>query len=289
MLFSQELEQAYIEFEAAGAEKIEIGKTVLGNPIYAFAVGRGDPKIIVQYAIHAREFITYYLAYRQLLDTAKTLPYGSGTVYFIPAVNIDGITLILDGISAIPYEYRPLLNSLCPDGDFSLFKANIRGVDLNVNFDARWGTGSQNIFTPAPANFIGYTPNSEPETRALVDFTRKIRPHLTVSYHSKGEVIYYDFHQPLSIRSSHRKIARVASKSTSYPIRKTGNSAGGYKDWCISALKIPALTIEVGEDTLTHPILPINLPAIYQKNAKVIINLLDYLRVILYNNDKIKI
>ena len=289
MLFSQELKLAYMEFEQAGAEKIEIGKTVLGNSIYAFAVGCGDPKIIVQYAIHAREFITYYLAYRQLLETARTLPYGCGTVYFVPVVNIDGISLILDGITAVPPQYRSLLNAICPNGDFSQFKANIRGVDLNVNFDARWGTGSQNVFVPDIANFVGYAPNSEPETRALVDFTRKTRPNLTISYHSKGEVIYYDFHQPPFVRFSHRKIAQIASESTSYPIRKTGKSAGGYKDWCISALKIPALTIEVGEDTLTHPILPANLPAIYQKNAKVIINLLDYLRVILYNNDKIKI
>lgn len=285
MSFISDYKQKMLEFERAGAEKIEIGKTVLGYPIYAFAVGCGRPKIIVQYAIHAREYITYYLACEQLMDTARLLPHGCGTVYFIPAVNIDGISLVLDGLGVIPQSYHTLLNSICPSGDFGLFKANVRGVDLNVNFDARWGTGSQNVFTPDSANFVGFAPNSEPETQALTSFTRKICPDLTISYHSKGEVIYYDFHQPLSMRKKHKKIAKIASKSTTYPIKLTGNSAGGYKDWCISTLHIPALTIEVGSENLAHPITLQNLPDIYQKNANLIINLLDYLGVILYNKD----
>lgn len=277
------LELSYREFELAGAEKIKIGETVLGTPIYAFAVGCGDPKIIVQYAIHAREFITFYLAKAQILDTAKRLEKGRGTVYFVPIVNIDGVMLVLDGLNAIPSKFQPLLNSLCPNGDFSQFKANIRGVDLNVNFDARWGTGRQNVFVPSSANFVGYEPESEPETRALVNFTSKIRPDLTISYHSKGEVIYYGFFEPLYLRRKFHKIAKVASKATGYRLIRTRNSAGGYKDWCISALAIPALTIEVGADNLAHPIKESDLPDIYQKNAKVITNLLDYLGVILYN------
>ncbi len=283
MTFREELNQSYIEFELAGAEKIAIGKTVLGDTIFAFAVGCGDPKIIVQYGIHAREYITYFLAKRQIVDTCKNLKAGCGTVYFVPAVNIDGISLVLDGLKAIPPKFHPLLNSLSNDGDFSQFKANIRGVDLNVNFDARWGTGKHNKFLPAQANFVGEFPNSEPEVQALINFTTKIQPDLTLSYHSKGEVIYYGFFEPLATRLTHRKIAKVVGSATGYRIIRTKNSAGGYKDWCIAKLKIPALTIEIGAENLVHPITQEFLPAIYQKNANVIFNLLDYLRVILYN------
>ncbi len=283
MTFGEELEQSYLEFESAGAEKIAIGKTVLGDTIYSFAVGCGAPKIIVQYGIHAREYITFYLAKRQILDTIKGLEAGCGTVYFVPVVNIDGVRLVLDGLQAISPEFHPLLNSLCQDGDFSQFKANIRGVDLNVNFDAKWGTGLLNEFEPRQANFVGEFPHSEPEVLALVNFTTKIQPDLTISYHSKGEVIYYGFFEPLRARRTHRKFAKIVQKTTGYRIIRTKNSAGGYKDWCINKLKIPALTIEVGAENLVHPITKEFLPDIYQKNAKVIFNLLDYLRVILYN------
>lgn len=282
-MFLEELENDYREFVMRGAEKIKIGQTVLGRPIFAFVVGCGDPKIIVQYAIHAREYITYYLARRQIFDCLATLWHGQGTVYFVPVVNIDGVSLVLDGLSGVPDEYHPLLHNLCPNGDFGLYKANIRGVDLNVNFDARWGSGSKNVFVPSAQNFVGYAPHSEPEVRALADFTQSLCPNLTISYHSKGEVIYYDFHQTLIPRLRHHRLARVASEATGYSLARTKRSAGGYKDWCISALKVPALTIEVGSDTLSHPISPHFLPQIYQKNATLLSNLLDYLRGILYN------
>ena len=276
--FGQELERDYQLFEQAGAEKICIGRTVLGRPIFAFAVGCGSPKILVQYAIHAREYITYYLAKRHIFDTASSLAIGAGTVYFVPIVNIDGVSLVLDGKSAVPPEYHALLDEICPDGDFGSWKANIRGVDLNVNFDARWGTGSQNIHTPSSANFVGYGAHSEPEVRALADFTQSLCLDMTVSYHSKGEVIFYDFHQPPITKAKHYALARVASRATGYKIKKTGNSAGGYKDWCIAALHIPALTIEVGSDSLTHPIAPSHLEPIYQQNRTVILDLLTHLR-----------
>jgi len=277
MSFLQDLEHDYRDFERAGAEKIEIGRTVLGNTIYAFFVGCGEPKIIVQYAIHAREFITYYLARAQIMDALKNLSTGAGTICFVPIVNIDGVALVLDGLDSAFGPYVPMLKHLVPSGDFSLYKANIRGVDLNVNFDARWGTGKQNVSSPGSANFIGEYPNSEPETLSLIELTQKFRPNLTVSYHSKGEVIYYDFHQSFFNRIRDYHIARVASRATGYKLAKTGASAGGYKDWCILKHKIPALTIEVGSDTLAHPIGLDKLPSIYQKNAKVLFNLLDYL------------
>ena len=77
--------------------------------------------------------------------------------------------------------------------DFSLWKANARGVDLKVNFDAKWGPGKQNVRYPASANYIGSMPFSEPETRALAEFTKEVKPDATISYHTKGGEIYYGF------------------------------------------------------------------------------------------------
>ena len=278
MSFIENLEKDYKKLETLGAEKILIGKTVLNRPIYAFAVGCGEPKIIAQYAIHAREYITYYLANLHIIKMLKTLKHGQGTIYFVPIVNIDGVGLVLDGLSSVPNEKQDLLKKLEPNLDFSRWKANIRAVDLNVNFPAKWGLGKSNLRVPNFQNYIGEFSASEPETQCLMNFTKQIKPDLTLSFHSKGEVIYYDFHQKLCVKHKHKQIAKVASRSTGYKIEPTGKSAGGYKDWCIMECNIPALTIEVGQDFLTHPIKIEALPQIWQKNENIMLDLLEFLR-----------
>ncbi len=233
-----ELEDFYLNFKG---EKFIIGRSALNRPIYCIKVKKTNcPLVIVQYAIHAREYITTYLALKQITDFIENGK--KGCVYFLPALNPDGIFISLTS--------KPL------------YKANARGVDLNVNFDARWGTGQSNVKIKGDENFIGEYPFSEPETLALRDFTLKIKPNATISYHSKGEEIYYD--------DKHLSLAKKLASVTGYQIKKTPNSAGGYKDWCVEKLKIPAFTIEVGRDELVHPLKISDLDEIYNKNKGVI-------------------
>lgn len=243
------LEKFYGFYERWRGEKGVIGYSVLGAPIYRITVRKSDePVIIAQYGMHAREYITTYLCMLQAADFYMT---GKcGTVHFIPAVNPDGIFISL-------YKYP-------------LYKANARGVDLNVNFEADWGSGAKNVKTPGSENYIGEYPFSEPETRALRDFTLAATPDATISYHSKGEEIYWEFGQRGEDRKRDYKIAKAVSAVTGYPIKSAGVSAGGYKDWCVQKLKIPALTIEIGEDVLSHPIGEEHAERIYKKNKPVI-------------------
>ena len=241
-----ELEDFFLCFNG---EKGQIGRSVEGRPIYFFKIEKtAFPKVIVQYGIHAREHITCRLALKQILEFEKTGKCGS--VYFIPALNPDGIV--------IAQNYQPL------------YKANARSVDLNVNFDARWGTGQKNTIVPSAENYIGNFAFSEPETIALRDFTLKVKPNATISYHSKGEEIYYHFHQKGKREKRDKALAQLISKSTGYAIKNTLGSAGGYKDWCVEKLKIPAFTIEVGSDNLKHPIGKEHLQEIFYKNKSVI-------------------
>ena len=66
-----------------------------------------------------------------------------------------------------------------------------------------------------------------------------------------------------------RKIGETLSEITGYPLIFTENSTGGYKDWSIDKLKIPAYTIEVGDESLSHPITEEKLPEIYMRNKDV--------------------
>ncbi|MDE6058704.1 MAG: hypothetical protein K2G44_01540 [Clostridia bacterium] len=237
--------QFYNNYEG---EKCVIGKSVLGRELFAFFVGDRSGKIgICQYAIHAREWITAHLALEHIRRGVK------GGVWFIPLMNPDGALLATEGLESVESEERRafLARFKC---DFSLWKANAEGVDLNVNFPAEWGTGRSNVHEAAPANYIGELPLSAPESRALAEFTISACPDYTISWHTKGEEIYWRFHQPFRRACRDKRLAKRLSRLTGYPLRQVPYSAGGYKDWCVQKLKIPAFTVEAGSDCLCHPI-----------------------------------
>ena len=225
--------------------------------------------MLVEGAIHAREWITAPLLVKMVEYYAtKTF---TGGMYFIPLSNPDGVKLALEGLDAIPESrHQFLLDVNYGSNNFSLWKANINAVDLNVNFDALWGQGTQNVRYPSSANFIGYEPNSEPEVQALINFTNQVRPDITLSYHTKGEVIYYGFEtlSPAQLRRDYL-IATELSAVNGYPVIKTEGSVGGYSDWVSLNLGVPAFTIEVGNPSIPHPITEQYLNTIFEQNKDV--------------------
>lgn len=235
----------YLSF--CGEKTGSIGKSLLGNEIYYIHVGSDYGKqFIITGAIHARENVTASLVIRQAY---RNLDSFAG-VYFLPMLNPDGALLVECGAS-IAGKYEELLLSVNPSDDFSLWKANARGVDLNNNFDAKFGLGKGNSFGPAPHGYVGACPFSEPETVALRDFTLKVKPVYTVSYHALGQEVYWDFGQT---SVCDQRIAKQIADILGYKlVDGDGGSSGGYKDWCVST-GIPAVTIEIGPDSLTHPV-----------------------------------
>ena len=205
-------------------KKCVIGYSFLGREIHAFHVGSDYGKqFVAAYAVHGREWITARLA---LCHIKRKVHCGG---WIIPLVNPDGAII-----------------SQTKD---SMWKANARGVDINCNFDADWGTGSLNTRTQGSENCIGECPVSERETAALVRFTQRIKPFTTLSFHTKGGEIYWEYAGSGDISG-----AEIIARTTGYSVKKIVGSAGGYKDWCIQKLGIPAYTIECGDDSLTHPI-----------------------------------
>lgn len=239
------------EYRAYRGEKKVYGLSAEGRPLVAFFVGEHRaPVQISQYAIHGREWVTALLALEHLKRGVQR-----GGAWILPLTDPDGALLSRVGITSLSEGRRALALSLNKKSyDFSLWKANAEGVDLNVNFDARWGTGVSNITTPAPENYIGTAPLSAPESRALWSFTEEVSPAATVSWHTKGEEIYWRFHQPPLRSRRDRRLAEVLSAVTGYPLGEAKGSAGGYKDMCIERLKIPAFTVECGRAQLRHPL-----------------------------------
>ena len=269
----QEFTNQILQLQEEGLELFNAGKSVLGKNLLATHVGEySGPQVLIQGGIHAREYITSLLLVEMARNLHNTDSVKNGGIYFIFLTNPDGAEIVLNGLTNIPCEITKnyLLSANNNNKDFSLYKANINLVDLNTNFNANWGGGSLNSTCPNTENFIGFYPESEREVNSLIDFTLKTKPLITISYHTKGNVIFWGFENE-SKENLERdyKIGEKLSETTGYPLIFTENSTGGYKDWCINTLKIPSYTIEVGDENIPHPLSEENLPEIYQRNKEV--------------------
>ena len=280
MDFNADIRSAFERAKIKGARFFEIGRSVLGRPILCVHVGNmKGPQLIVHGAIHAREWVTALLVCRQIEFSLKIVERfkNFGGIYFIPMVNPDGVDIALNGTANI--KNKTEIEAALKGKDFRLFKANANLVDLNVNFDARWGEGQHNVRVRGTENFIGEYPHSEPEVKALVEFTEKVKPVFTISYHSKGEEIYYKFFQEGIEKKVHLAIAQFVAAACGYPVKTPEGSVGGYKDWCVEKFGIPSVTIEVGHDDFSHPLGAEHLPRILRQQLKVpVLCLVNFVR-----------
>ncbi|MBQ8451957.1 MAG: hypothetical protein IJ538_04210 [Clostridia bacterium] len=248
-----------------------IGKSIFKRKIFAVEkqVNPAFFTAVFLCSVHGRESIATDMVCK-MIDDGIFNKIKDFNLSFILMANPDGVELSNYGIKSAPvWARKELLEFNKNSTEFSLWKANGRGVDINNNFDANWGTNVHSN-EPASSGFDGNFAESEPETQALVRYTKKINPFITISYHSKGEEIYYNFFQKERFLERDKKIAERFASSTGYVIKNPEKtSSGGYKDHCVMNLKIPALTIELGSDNLTHPIKLENLNEIYFRNKDV--------------------
>ena len=248
-----------------------IGKTKFKRKIIAVEkiVDKSFSTAIFVASVHARENITTDLIF-EMLKNRLFDDIQNFNLSFIVMANPDGVELQNGGLKKFPKKYQKILLKINKNSeDFSMWKANAFGVDLNNNFDAKFGTNVHSLI-PAGSGYVGKFVMSELETQAIAKYTKKMNPFITISYHTKGEEIYFNFFQDAKRLLRDEKIAKKFENSTGYKIVNVENvSSGGYKDWCVEKLKIPALTIEVGCDDLKHPITKEYLKEIYEKNKSI--------------------
>ena len=258
-----------------GIDYLIIGYSTFFRPIYVFHVGtyKGN-QMLMEGGIHAREYLSTLFLIEEIKFLHEQFVNGelNGGYYVIPLVNPDGVALVLEGVGSVSCNIQKDILKLINNGsdDFSLWKANGLGVDLNVNFNAEWGKGTQNVFCPSSENFVGYYPESEREVKNLTEFTKQIYPSITISWHTKGEVIYYGFYTlPPKLIARDYQIALKISEVNGYSVLKTEGSVGGFSDWVSLNLEVPAFTIEIGNQNIPHPLNEENLSVVFEQNKYV--------------------
>lgn len=249
------------------------GKSVLGRNLYYVKLGNGPNEVFYNGAHHGLEWITSVVLMKFIEDFSEAYTnntyldgykvrelWDKSTIYIMPMVNPDGVDLVLNGLSSTNPYYQDLISWNGGSTDFSrVWQANARGVDLNHNYDASWELSKEaealyGITGPGPTRYSGPYPESEPESRAVADFTRSHNFRLVLAYHSQGEVIYWTYSDLTPVESAEivEQFARVSGyvPSQAYGIV----SYAGYKDWFIKEYRRPGFTIEVGKGTNPLPI-----------------------------------
>ena len=248
-----------------------IGESLFKRKIFAVekTINKNFFTAIFVCSIHGRENIATDLVCK-MIDDGLFENIKDFNLSFVLMANPDGVELSKNGILSANKKYQKnLLKINKNSNNFELWKANGRGVDLNNNFDARFKT-NVNSYVPSSSGYVGKCAESEPETKAIVSYLNELNPFFVISYHTKGEEIYYNFFQDEIRLLRDRVIAERFEKSTGYVIKNPEcSSSGGLKDYVVSKMKIPSITVELGSDLLIHPIEKDSLEEIFEKHKTI--------------------
>jgi g-D-glutamyl-meso-diaminopimelate peptidase len=273
----EELRQAYpfIHMEM-------IGYSVLGKSIPSLRIGSGAKQIHYNGSFHANEWITTPLLMKFVEDYARAYTgnvglrgrnvrelYGRTQLWIVPMVNPDGVELVQESVSADHPYYQQLLQWNNGSFDFSGWKANVRGVDLNDQFPAHWEEekARRAAAGPGPRDYPGTAPLTEPEAQAMANFTRNHDFQMIIAFHTQGEEIYWNYRglEPANALEIAERFARVSGYR---PVEITGSDAG-YRDWFIQEYRRPGYTVEAGRGRNPLPIT--DFPAIYDRVAEIML------------------
>lgn len=267
-----------------------IGTTAFQRPLRTLVIGNGPRKVLYTAAHHANEWITSLVLLKFAEEFAEAIATGgeifdrdaktlaeSATIYMVPMVDPDGVDLVVGAIQPGDIQYDLALrlaqdypNIPFPEG----WKANLLGVDLNLQYPAGWLQAreikfSQGFTRPGPRDYVGRAPLNQYESRALAEYTEAVDPALVLAYHAQGKEIYWQFKD--FVIPGAEQLGQTFAKLSGYALTDVPeNSAyAGYKDWFIQNFRRPGYTIEVGQGE--NPLPLSQFDEIYRDNLGILV------------------
>jgi murein peptide amidase A len=214
----------------AAYRTVKVGQSAGGRAIQMHVFGSTGPTTFIFAGIHgdepSSEFIALHLL-EHLLGNDEY--YKSATVAVLPSAN--------------------------PDGLLAGTRVNANAVDCNRNFPAaNWKPKAKSArFSP------GKAPGSEPETRALIEAIRILKPDAIVSIHSTSTFKPCNNYDGPSV-----ELAKLMSVHNGYPPKASVGypTPGSFGTWSGIERKIPTITLELPQKTRAQTLWPPNRDAL---------------------------
>ncbi len=264
--------------------------TAFQRPIPTLVIGNGPRKVIFSASHHANEWITTLVLLKFAEELAEAIAVNgriydrnardvaaAATIYMVPMVNPDGVDLVTGAIAPgnIQYDLAKRLAENYPAIPFpNGWKANLLGVDLNLQYPAGWLQAreikfAQGFTSPGPRDYVGRAPLNQIESRALAGYTRYIDPALVLAYHSQGREIYWQF-QDIVVPGA-EELGQKMAEASGYALANVPyqSAFAGYKDWFIQEFRRPGYTIEVGQGE--NPLPLEQFDEIYRDNLPILL------------------
>ena len=257
-----------------------IGKSVLGKELLEVRIGQGEKVIHYNGSFHANEWITSAVLMKWLNELLLALTndecicgkaclpfFQEVTISMVPMVNPDGVDLVLKGEAAAE-GYTDVLEMNNGNPAFYAWKANIRGVDLNNQYPAKWEIEKQRKLpqSPAPRDFPGDSCLSEPEAIAMKELAERRNFARVLALHTQGKEFYWGY------EGFEPEISAVVAKEfevrSGYRAVQYVDSHAGYKDWFIQEFKKEGYTIELGKGI--NPLPLSHFPSIYEESVQIL-------------------
>lgn len=244
---------------------VQHGSTIKKSQVLEKSNAAKKPSVLLVGGIHAREDLSVMLIMNMIdhycchYNEHTTIDgYDANGIidnvdmYFIPVVNPDGLNIVHYGLKSSS-NYEKLKNMKIWGEDYTYWKANANGVDLNKNFDdGNWDIRLCVPGTDVPCSdrFKGFSPNSEPETLALINYCNKNYFSCMVSYHCSGNCTFW------ADSGTHDMFGGLDEKimdefHNKFIYRKTKISQDpavygcGFENWFRKKMKRPAFCVEL--------------------------------------------
>ena len=279
---------SWIDIGDSWSGKYDIMVLVLTNK----SVTQDKPKVLITSGLHGSEMPSVELALRlaqYLIKNHSTNPdtLNNNEVHLVLQSNPDGRKKSEQG-----YLWRKNLNSSCSYDYYDRYYH--KGTDINRNFPFKWNCCGGSSSDPCHKRYHGTGPNSEPETKALVNYKKRLfedrrgpndndaapldTAGIHIDLHSYGKLVIWPWahtSQPAPNATQLEKLGRKLAEFNGYTPMQSNHwfkSDGTNREDTYGTYGVASYTVELGtqlihncdylEDTIIAKNLPMLLYAI---------------------------